>query len=481
MGELDAKVELWSLHRSLILTLLPTLWSADAQLFGEQLVAQYETLTGVALDPNSPKTWLGSAGIKIKELTESTSGIDAAKLLSATLSRHAVAVVPPPRQLGTGTTVQFIPNVANAAGKSIKVVNAPTAAIETGQAMTCDEFYGKYNNSTGRWVDGAFTEAMRSAAANSTWIVVDARLSPEVLDRLNSLHDDNKKLVLPGSGEVLRLPPGCRVILVETTRFISMSPAHISRLQIVTLAGQRSAAGELNKLLLTGAGNSVVNGYYSWFPDVTARSLGLLDSLNCEKGVWVNDTRNGCWIGFQDCSKLPAQYGARPEWNKWLVFDQNGVVYAAHTGGLINCPPKNGRWELAEWAFHFRLGTPGRAPAPIVRTITAGSQMRGAAPHQIDPTSTAAGEITVKIKNGVQNWIFKCSRNSTVLELRSKLAKVCCLDPFESIAKITWQDCDGDRITVATDSDLAEAFRQHTGDRCTFTITTKVLPMHDLQ
>lgn len=115
------------------------------------------------------------------------------------------------------------------------------------------------------------------------------------------------------------LPPGCRVILVESTGFVSMSPAHISRLQVVMLAGHGSAAGELKKLLLTGAVNSAVNGYYSWFPGVTAHSLGLLDTLKCEKGVWVHDTRNGCWIGFQDCGKLPAEYGARPEWNKWTV------------------------------------------------------------------------------------------------------------------------------------------------------------------
>lgn len=156
-------------------------------------------------------------------------------------------------------------------------------------------------------------------------------------------------------------------------------------------------------------------------------------------------------------------------------FDQNGVAYAAHTGGLTDCPPKEGRWELAEWAFHFRVGTPGRAPAPVVRTITSESQRHGIALASTDSASTTAGAISVKIKTGDQNWIFKCSTSSTVLELRSAIAKVCRLNPQETIASITWQDCDGDCITVATDLDLAEAFRHRTGDRCTFTVTRSVL------
>lgn len=475
IATLDAKVELWCLHRSLILTLLPTLCAADAELFGEQLMSQYETLTGVALEPSCPKTWLGSAGPTVEQLTESVAGLDAAKLLSATLSRHAVAVVPPPGQRRTGTTVEFITTVANAAAKSVEVVRAQAAAEDAGRAVTCTEFYGGYDANTGGWVDGAFTKAMRLAVANSTWIVVDARLPPPVLDRLNSVLDDNKKLVVPGSGEVLVLPPGCRVILVERTRFAAMSPAQFFRLQIVMLAGCRPVAGDLKKLLLTGAGNPAVNGHYSWFPEATAQSLGLLDTLKCEKGIWVSDSGNGCWIGFQDCGKLPVEYGSRPEWNKWVVFDQMGVTYAAHTGGLTGCPPQEGRWELAEWAVHFHVGTPGRAPAPIVRTITGAARNCAMSPAATGSAPTDATAISVKIKSGDQNWIFKCSETSTVHQLRAKIGKVCRLDSDESTVKITWQDCDGDRITVATDRDLVEAFEHRTGDRCTFTVTSSAL------
>merc|ERR1711908_101504 len=66
-------------------------------------------------------------------------------------------------------------------------------------AMSEVELYGEIRD--GVWHDGAFTEALRRAVQSEkpTWLVVycgdDSR--PEKWEQLNTLMDDNKKLVLP--------------------------------------------------------------------------------------------------------------------------------------------------------------------------------------------------------------------------------------------------------------------------------------------
>lgn len=125
-------------------------------------------------------------------------------------------------------------------------------------------------------------------------------------------------------------------------------------------------AAEPERLMMRDAGNPAINGSYTWFPNATARSMGLKDTLGCEEGIWVNDSKNGSWIGFQDCGKLAQHGGPRPEWNKWVVFDRVGVTYAAHSGGLTGVRPRQGFWELADWAVKFGLGTAGPAPVPVL-------------------------------------------------------------------------------------------------------------------
>lgn len=38
-----------------------------------------------------------------------------------------------------------------------------------------------------------------------------------------------------------------------------------------------------------------------------------------------------------------------PEWCKWVIFNNNGVLYACHTGGRVDIPPDH--WELTGWAL----------------------------------------------------------------------------------------------------------------------------------
>ena len=104
---------------------------------------------------------------------------------------------------------------------------------------------------------------------------------------------------------------------------------------------------------MSGAGDAEANGVY-------IRRFGGKpkegDTLGCITGIYEH-TANTCWLGFQDCSVF-----GHPEWNKWVLFNPRGVLYAAHTDGAAGVPPREGTWELAPWAAadanpsHKKLG-----------------------------------------------------------------------------------------------------------------------------
>ena len=70
-------------------------------------------------------------------------------------------------------------------------------------------------------------------------------------------------------------------------------------------------------------------------------------------------------LRFSSLSKTAGTYHQRPEWNKWMIISKAGVLYAAHTGGKIGVPPREGVWENVEaWG---NPGAPGgKHPAPTV-------------------------------------------------------------------------------------------------------------------
>ena len=72
------------------------------------------------------------------------------------------------------------------------------------------------------------------------------------------------------------------------------------------------------------------------------------------------------FIAFQDCGTAHQ----RPEWNKWMIISKIGVLYAAHTGGKIGVPPREGGWETVDsWG---NPGAPGgKHPAPLVNSSRA--------------------------------------------------------------------------------------------------------------
>ena len=107
----------------------------------------------------------------------------------------------------------------------------------------------------------------------------------------------------------------------------------------------------------SGAGNSEVNGTYVFKPgEHENRHWGTI------AGHYQHTQNPEIFIAFQDCGTAHQ----RPEWNKWMIISKIGVLYAAHTGGKIGVPPRDGGWETVDsWGSQGAPG--GKHPAPTVR------------------------------------------------------------------------------------------------------------------
>ena len=112
-----------------------------------------------------------------------------------------------------------------------------------------------------------------------------------------------------------------------------------------------------SSVTVSGAGSSEVNGTYVFKPGEHGnRHWGTI------AGHYQHTQNPEIFIAFQDCGTNHQ----RPEWNKWMIISKIGVLYAAHTGGKIGVPPREGVWENVEsWK---NPGAPGgKHPAPTVR------------------------------------------------------------------------------------------------------------------
>ena len=125
--------------------------------------------------------------------------------------------------------------------------------------------------------------------------------------------------------------------------------------------GQREsaamAASMPPRVTVSGAGSSEVNGTYVFKPgEHENRHWGTI------AGHYQHTQNPEIFIAFQDCGTAHQ----RPEWNKWMIISKIGVLYAAHTGGKIGVPPRDGEWETVDsWE---NPGAPGgKHPAPTVR------------------------------------------------------------------------------------------------------------------
>ena len=108
---------------------------------------------------------------------------------------------------------------------------------------------------------------------------------------------------------------------------------------------------------VSGAGSTEVNGTYVFKPGEHENR-----HWNTIAGHYQHTQNPEIFIAFQDCGTAHQ----RPEWNKWMIISKIGVLYAAHTGGKIGVPPRDGGWETVDsWG---NPGAPGgKHPAPTVR------------------------------------------------------------------------------------------------------------------
>ena len=109
-------------------------------------------------------------------------------------------------------------------------------------------------------------------------------------------------------------------------------------------------------VIVAQAGSPEVNGNYEFMPGKHEnRHWGTI------AGHYQHTQNPEIFIAFQDCGTNHQ----RPEWNKWMIISKIGVLYAAHTGGKIGVPPREGGWENVEgWG---NPGAPGgKHPAPTL-------------------------------------------------------------------------------------------------------------------
>ena len=96
-------------------------------------------------------------------------------------------------------------------------------------------------------------------------------------------------------------------------------------------------------VIVAQAGSSEVNGNYEFVPGKHEnRHWGTI------AGHYQHTQNPEIFIAFQDCGKSHQ----RSEWNKWMIISKI-KYYAAHTGGKIGVPPREGGWETVDsWGIY---------------------------------------------------------------------------------------------------------------------------------
>ena len=151
------------------------------------------------------------------------------------------------------------------------------------------------------------------------------------------------------------------------------------------------------------AGSPEVNGNYEFMPGKHENR-----HFSTIAGHYQHTQNPEIFIAFQDCGTNHQ----RPEWNKWMIISKVGVLYAAHTGGKIGVPPREGVWENVEAWGH--PGAPGgKHPAPtLYHPANAATQIQEHAParqqESIEILQAVVGKpVRFKINNrpsGAEAW-----------------------------------------------------------------------------
>ena len=156
--------------------------------------------------------------------------------------------------------------------------------------------------------------------------------------------------------------------------------------------GQRESAAMAASMppsvTVSGAGSSEVNGTYVFKP-------GEHENRHWDTiaGHYQHTQYLEIFIAFQDCGTAHQ----RPEWNKWMIISKIGVLYAAHTGGKIGVPPRDGGWETVDsWE---NPGAPGgKHPAP---TLYHGDQASANAATKIQEHPPVRRQESIEILEAV--------------------------------------------------------------------------------
>ena len=143
-------------------------------------------------------------------------------------------------------------------------------------------------------------------------------------------------------------------------------------------------------VIVAQAGSLEVNGNYEFVPGKHEnRHWGTI------AGHYQHTQNPEIFIAFQDCGTAHQ----RPEWNKWMIISKIGVLYAAHTGGKIGVPPREGVWETVDsWK---NPGAPGgKHPAPtFYHPPDAATQTQQ---HlNTDRSSTSASDQSIQVLEAV--------------------------------------------------------------------------------
>ena len=152
------------------------------------------------------------------------------QLLMTVQQRHGVGLV---GEAFSGKSL-VIKAAANAIGCKVKSILP--------KAMAEEELYGRWNKE-GKFEDGELTAAIREFTTEETeeprWILLDGPVDPEWVEPLNTVLDDNKKLLLP-SHEMIPLKGNMRLIF-DMDNVKHSTPAFVSRLGIISFEEEQSS------------------------------------------------------------------------------------------------------------------------------------------------------------------------------------------------------------------------------------------------
>ncbi|CAB60251.2 dynein heavy chain, minus-end directed microtubule motor Dhc1 [Schizosaccharomyces pombe] len=106
------------------------------------------------------------------------------------------------------------------------------------KALTKESLFGSMNMDTREWTDGVFTKLLRKTRDSCYYkrymFVFDDELSPEWVEAMNSLLDDNKTLTL-SNGERIALQPYVKIFF-EADSVASLTRATISRCGLICIS-----------------------------------------------------------------------------------------------------------------------------------------------------------------------------------------------------------------------------------------------------